>query len=587
MSDSEDSSIDTNEYSIQDYYKLIRPLWAAKNVNASYLNNHKLLRTLVDFSLTHSLFLKNLQKRELDLGDIIPTKINYLNSLVIRTPNHNNLNNQQNPYQYYGCFRNKFVEFCPHLAISAYLFTRFHIPDDYGSLEFIFNENHKLNLQDVKLLKGNNKLSAISYSQQHKSSINALGLSGLNYKDINLNKLLSTQEFEINDKLVSLDIEQLPHRLMLQLAGNFTSFNDYVIPRNNLEPPQELLDQIFPFINTIDPISDSSSMLRIKHLLTILRRSLVQDMVIIKRKYPNNPISKHPLFNSEAFNKFNINMDDMSDNYESMINNPNLDLSKIVEIQNNKIKNLQDQLNNIYGDQKNVFENFNSFVELQNDVFQRQSEHLQKIQNSINGLLVLFSTRNKNLIPLAQQSLSETSEFINSISSANVNQGLNNTLELLSKLSSTNASQVITINNTNPVFNALQPIQQIPQPLQPQAPLTPQQLERQLILNRRLSRQATTLFEMWDDFKGLEQALKDHEITVTEWLKVHGSSERQFRHTRLKIIKFIEDESARRNCSVEIIKEKLHNKMRNRLRPWTLDEVQRMLTSGKRINLND
>ena len=91
---------------------------------------------------------------------------------------------------------------------------------------------------------------------------------------------------------------------------------------------------------------------------------------------------------------------------------------------------------------------------------------------------------------------------------------------------------------------------------------------------------------MWDDFKGLEK-LRDHDITVTEWLKVHGSSERQFRHTRLKIIKFIEEEAVRRRTSVEYIKERLHNKMRNRVRPWTLDEVQRMLTANKRIDLDD
>lgn len=92
---------------------------------------------------------------------------------------------------------------------------------------------------------------------------------------------------------------------------------------------------------------------------------------------------------------------------------------------------------------------------------------------------------------------------------------------------------------------------------------------------------------MWDDFKGLEEELKQQNISVTEWLKVHGSSERQFRHTRLKIIKFVEDEAIRRNTPVEIVKEMLHNKMRNRVRPWTLDEVQRMLTSGRRIDLDD
>ena len=85
--------------------------------------------------------------------------------------------------------------------------------------------------------------------------------------------------------------------------------------------------------------------------------------------------------------------------------------------------------------------------------------------------------------------------------------------------------------------------------------------------------------------RGLEKALEG--ISVTEWLKLHGSSERQFRHTRMKIIKFIEDEAERRNTNVEDIKQRLHNKMRNRIRPWTLDEVQRMLTANKRINLDD
>lgn len=110
---------------------------------------------------------------------------------------------------------------------------------------------------------------------------------------------------------------------------------------------------------------------------------------------------------------------------------------------------------------------------------------------------------------------------------------------------------------------------------------------RDLTLERRLSRQATTLYEMWDDFKSLEEELRVHEISVTEWLKVHGSSERQFRHTRLKIIRFVEEEAQRRQVPVEVVKEKLHNKMRNRLRPWTLDEVQRMLTAGRKIDLDD
>ncbi|RLV89163.1 hypothetical protein JA1_005322 [Spathaspora sp. JA1] len=624
ISDSEDSSSDPNEYTIEDYYKLVRPLWAARNINANYLNDHKLLRTLVDFSLSHSLPLKNLQKRELEIGDIIPGKINYVDTLIIKS-RANDISNQ-GLFQYSGCFRHQFIEFCPHLAISAYLFSRFHIPDEYGSFEFILSDSatKRISLEEVKLLKGNNKLSAISYSQQHKSSINALSLSGLNYKDINLTKLLSTQDFEYTEKAISKSMDSLPHSTMLLFAG-FDSFQNYNVPRNSLEPPQELLDLIFPFVNQIVPEYYNEDMIQIKDLLIMLRRSLCQDMVVIKQKYPLNPLSKSDIFNSKEFENFSKQVEDAGEldgwvhdscfspedtNEDLPIDNwPTIqdpesrsELQRVVEFQTLKLKSLDNQINTYAQEQSHMYSVLSKFIETQNEVFQRQSEYIQRIQNSINGLVILMSSRNKNSFSLAQQSLQETQNYINTVESTNLKHGLDTTIDLLGKLNTTQHQQqqqqqqhippsnsILTNNHQiynlhtvkSPTSKSLSPDPQL------QAPMSPVQVERQRVLNRRLSRQATTLFEMWDDFKGLEKELKDHEITVTEWLKVHGSSERQFRHTRLKIIKFIEDEAQRRGSSVEYIKERLHNKMRNRLRPWTLDEVQRMLTSGKRINLDD
>ena len=118
MSDSEDSE-DLNEYTIEDYYKIVRPLLAANNINANYLDNHKLLRTLVDFSLSHSLSLK-IYKTRVGVSKFNPEKINYVDSLIIETKSASGT-------QYTGCFRNRCIEFCPHFAIAAYLFSRFHI----------------------------------------------------------------------------------------------------------------------------------------------------------------------------------------------------------------------------------------------------------------------------------------------------------------------------------------------------------------------------------------------------------------------------------------------------------------------------
>ncbi|KAL6453968.1 hypothetical protein SBY92_003422 [Candida maltosa Xu316] len=683
MSDSEDSLIDTNDYTIDDYYKLVKPLLAAKNINANYLNDHKLLRTLVDFNLSHSLFLKNLSKRQLELNDLIPSKINYIDTIIVKSTTTTSST-------YTGCFRNKFVEFCPHFAIAAYLFSRFHIPDEYGSYEFILSDSSKkITLDHVKLMKGNNKLSTISYSQQHKSSINALSISGLNYKDINLTKLLSTHHHHNNNNnnniLSSKKIDDLNHSLMLKLSG-FNSFEDYNLLRNSFQPPQSLLDKIFPFINDINPQDYSEEMLQIKELLIMLRKSLVQDMVIIKKKYPLNPLSKSEIFSSMDFLNF-INSIELSNDLNDIINqsvfNSNdtgnttanndtdetdpddEDLNKIIDTQNKKIKQLDEYIHDLVNTQQTkMLEILNNFVETQNQVFLNQSENMQKILNSINGLIILISSQNKNSLQLANQSLQETSNFIKNVEHTNIEKGINNTMELLSNLnqpsvqnpppppsqplqprpmsqpstisslihhqpppppplpisSTATSSTSSTLQHTIPLQPPLPhqqhpyylphtsstntPSQQLSHPMSPiplthQAPppppqplphpinMTPQQIERQRALNRRLSRQATTLFEMWDDFKGLEKELRDHDITVTEWLKVHGSSERQFRHTRLKIIKFIEEEAIRRRSNVEYIKERLHNKMRNRVRPWTLDEVQRMLTANKRIDLDD
>lgn len=709
MSDSEDS-IDPNDYSINEYYRLVQPLWSFDNNHERYFNSHKLLRTLLDFSLTHSLNLKNLQKRDLILGDLECIDIETNKGISINIDG-----------TYNGLLRHKYVEFCTQLALSSYLFSRFHLPDEYDSLEFL--QNTKIDLNEVKLLKGSNKLSSISYSQQHKSSINALSLSGLNYKTINLCKLLTAHEFESKEKLTSNTISHIPANTIANLAG-FSSISEYSIERDSVEPPQELLNQIFPFINELLDI--------LSIVFKELRRTLLQDMVVIRKKYPQHTLSKHPTFNSDLFNKYADDVESLGlisavfrpkELEKKFLHTPASTSNNIIEMQQKQIIALEAQ-------SKAIIDTLKGFVERQSQVFELQNDCLQRIQNNSNGLSILISSGNKHTLPLAQLNLQETSELY-AHANGNLNQGLQYTVDLINNLNTltkgdykelqnkikyeegpseasrqesdyhrfskesevarrfsgdlvpprfsqdseavrrfsgdlvpprfsprdpyreksplatiaysnqqtptgTRLPEPPGLSNTltapytlhplqNPIPQQI-PIQQhipmqqhIPQQIPqipiphithiphiqmqqhvshsqnipqfdhnaPQPPVSPEILKRQAVLSRRLSRQASTLYEMWDDFKDLEKDLRDNEITITEWLKIHGSSERQFRHTRLKIIKFIEDEALRRNCDVEIVKEKLHNKMRNRLRPWTLDEVQRMLTSGKRIKLDD
>ncbi|KAK7677978.1 hypothetical protein QCA50_019060 [Cerrena zonata] len=96
------------------------------------------------------------------------------------------------------------------------------------------------------------------------------------------------------------------------MAG-FESLSSYDITRDSIEPPEELVKQIFPFID--DDFKSSPNLFGqfgsnftlsegFKNLLKSLRRSLIQDMVIIRNKYPENILSQHPIFNSQAFEDF-------------------------------------------------------------------------------------------------------------------------------------------------------------------------------------------------------------------------------------------------------------------------------------------
>lgn len=603
---------DSTNYSIKDYHELIQPLLDFSATKE--LDKHTCLRTLADFALSHSLLLKSLQKRDTRLSDLYFTHIHHSNeansiqklpTLVVK----NSVN--KGPTQHYGCLRHKFVETCPHLAIAMYLFSRFHMTDEYGSIELTNNFVHDPLFHEVRLLKGTNRFQPMSYSQQHKAAGKILKLAGYDDpKTVNLGKFLTSSQFQkdsinINDKPISININNLPSDTLFKMAGFFDE--EYFIERDQCEPPQELLNRIFPFVNDGKDISDD-----IKKVFQFLRRSLVQDMVIIKQRYPDNIVAQHPIFNNELFDRFTgemaakgiVTLFKSASNSPSslppindVLNSPSLDdlssSKKLNELYDNqiyqesKIRQLQDQLTYSTQLYHELYQNLQTFIKQQNEVFQQQSEYLQKIHSTNNGLAVLMATRSRTSNNLILSSLTDVSNNITKLNNASIQQGLNNTVQLLAKLNQTNDRVLHSPTTTYlPQYGVNTQIYSYTGSTPSNLEEHQEEMERKKVLNRRLSRQAITLYEMWDDFTSLEADLKKHNISKTEWLKVHGSSERQFRHTRMKIIRFVEEEAQRRNCSVEEVKEKLHKKMRNRMRFWTLDEVQRMLTSGRRINLD-
>lgn len=574
---------------MDDYFRVVLTLLGPLPPEG-YLDCRRSLRTLTDFLLTQSFGLKAFQKRNVTFGHMLvhPTVVGDI--LAIETSGVGILT------RYTGALRHRYVECCPHFALAAYLFSRFHMPDEYGAIELKNIELNRYNIADIMLLWGNNKLQLISYSQQHKLATSALYAAGLKGVQPTLDTKPSASSVEHFD---------LGH--LVEHAG-FHLVSEYRLVRNELMPPLEVVSQIFTFVDA-DPVTTNGSSTygtndivraQFNQLCRHLRVLLVQDMAIIKHKYPQLPLVRHELFQLKA-------LEDYSDQLMAL-NPPQYRTSTIftsMPEMTTDVSSLQEQLRQAHEQMVQVLNDFDEFVKRLRQQYAMQIQYLNQLRNLCHGCYMLtYNVYGQNPLVLIQQNLINASHLIDT--NINILLGIVDTQGVLNRMAesirATTASLVTVddrlsrftddtalnksfgseVDRKEDVANWCKDVVK----LAPSGSVLPKLARRLAILHRRLLRQTTTLYEMWNDFKDVERGLAAHNITITEWLKVHGLLERQFRHTRQKIIKFIEDEALRRQTTVDVVKDLLHRKMMSGERPMTLDQLQRMLTSGRRIDLS-
>lgn len=542
------------------YLKLLRPLWEC---SSDEIRCHTSLRTLVNFCLGHSFLFASRQRREICITDLRTSVLSNQGSrslpvaLIVATES------SAGGTLFSGCLRARNVDMCPVATIAMYLFSRFHIADAYGNTEQgpDFSDPHAF--RGIKLMKGSNSLQPMSYLQQHKSSMKALGLAGISeHKNSSLTKLLNTtwnDDLSRNDRPQLVNLNNLPEQIVYKLAG-FERACDYYIGRDSIEPPPEVVRQIFPFIDTVSEREDPLA-LQMKLLFAYLRQVLVQDMAVIKQRYPQNPVLLHPFFNSPRFNTFAAKSNHAAALGGAFMSSPSLSPSFLPE----SLIQVSDEHLPLrkHSDSLRLYDQ----LRRQELALRQQAQMLHQIQESVTGLQILYQTRSAGASVMGEHSLNRVASSLEQL----------RTYSAESHLEIKNLAKYVESCGRETHLSQLQ--------LAASAAEEEFASKRNHALLRRLSRNATTLYEMWDDFKSLEKGLAENGITTTEWLKVHGSSERQFRHTRMKIIRFVEEEALRRGDSVEKVKHMLYEKMRNRQRPWTIDEVQRQLTAGRRIDL--
>ncbi|HTP57855.1 MAG TPA: hypothetical protein VMM82_02995, partial [Spirochaetia bacterium] len=143
-------------------------------------------------------------------------------------------------------------------------------------------------------------------------------------------ELLDVPEAEIRragrwntDVMTSVYLSHLPRRFMRSIAGWPQEGKGYFLPRAQETPEEALCSRIWPGVDVwmermeaYDPDRDDNEVVRddlagsgFLRLLRVLRVILLQDSVVLRKRFPLHPLWKDSLFNCPEYLKFAARME--------------------------------------------------------------------------------------------------------------------------------------------------------------------------------------------------------------------------------------------------------------------------------------
>lgn len=582
-------------YTVLDYYELTLPLIDGRCLQS--LNVHSFLRTLLDFLLLHSFQLKALQKREIKLADLsLRTFGDHLQGLLIKS-----VLPKTTQTQYTARLRHKLVELCPIYILAIYMFARFHVPDTYGEYDLTEDSLKHEQFLDYKLLNGGNKLRPLSYSQQYKASTKILKIND-KFKPIHLGKILTSQ-YNTDPKLGlisenTMNLKWLSHsadKIQPEALCNFAGFEDeasYHIDRADREPPSSMVEKIFPFLNnhTYGRDADFDKFFR---LLDFLRKALVQDMVEVKKRFPENLICEHEIFCSQEFCDFAGISKENSDgssrksaestpdsSYESSpeYEQAETDLadgevtksipkkrssSGMSSDSRKRIRDLEKLVRHLQKSQESMAREMTQFIEQQSAQIVEQTNTLKKLMNSTDGLSILLATRNPNTTAYTKQILDQNNAHLTQINRKLVqsnSDGLNISLKWNSRIKELGQQST----QYNEKYGE----------------------SRMRVLMSTLAPEIESVESLFANFVSWHRSLADFNISLDEWAAAHNANDRAMLDARTAIIRFLESEATGRHVPVQIVIDKLQAKLQNQNLSVALPDLGKQLLSGGTLVLD-
>ncbi|KAM4067456.1 centromere DNA-binding protein complex CBF3 subunit [Hirsutella rhossiliensis] len=284
-------------------------------------------RTLVDLLVGHYLLTRGGDRRAADISDLFTFEFAGEGStrcmpLIFTT--RAGKQNQHGRLETAGAYRNRNPLICILGGLSFHLLYRW----DLGSEPFP-DFSRRSSWYDIRLIKGNgaDRTAAFSYNSQRDWFVKAFAYAGItSQKKTHVGRSSGARTAELKgisedqirragrwnqEQMVGCYLNSLPRKFMRTMAGHPPQIGCFEIRRAGVTPPEVLLSMIWPELDCwrgrFGPGTEQENDLAAMgstNLFFYLQEVVLQDSVVLMKKYPGSPVWNHTVFRHPAYAPF-------------------------------------------------------------------------------------------------------------------------------------------------------------------------------------------------------------------------------------------------------------------------------------------
>jgi hypothetical protein len=310
-------------YTEEEFERVCHQLWLHTDASPEC---H--LRTLVDLLLGHYMLTRGSDRRAAEISDLFtfefpgegPTRC-----MPLIWTTRAGKQNQHGRIETAGALRSRRPVVCMLGGLAFYLLYRWDLTDEpFPDLR------SRLAWYDIRLLKATGAgagADGLAYNSQREWVVRAFDYAGVvSQKKTHVGRSSGAKTAELRgvseeqirragrwnqEQMVGCYLNSLPRKFMRSMAGHPLQPGCFEIDRAAATPPDELLQLIWPELNSVQDhlrlqqgqTSDLAAT-GLVNLLLYLREVVLQDSIYLRDRYPDSLVWDHPVFRHAAYDAF-------------------------------------------------------------------------------------------------------------------------------------------------------------------------------------------------------------------------------------------------------------------------------------------